>query len=101
MVDFKTWLGAYPYNVRHSASMSDYILNRSNQPRVNFVGRYEKYEEDFEFVCDKLEISNTGLQLINNTEHRNYTEYYDDETRQVVEQLCSRDIEVFNYEFGN
>tara|TARA_Y100001934_G_C12005935_1_gene609892 strand:+ start:173 stop:712 length:540 start_codon:yes stop_codon:yes gene_type:complete len=101
VVDFKKWLSMYPYNTRHSMSMSDFILNRSNQPIVDFIGRYERLDDDFGSVCDKLGISPSKLPCLNSTEHPNYVDYYDEEARHLVGCVCSRDIEVFNYEFGH
>tara|TARA_Y100000004_G_scaffold166110_1_gene197558 strand:+ start:1016 stop:1498 length:483 start_codon:yes stop_codon:yes gene_type:complete len=62
--------------------------------KLDFVGRYENLQKDFnKYFQGKLTIENT-------TNHKNYMEYYDDNTIKKVSKLAEKDISKFNYEFG-
>jgi hypothetical protein len=74
---------------------------------LNFLGKYEFLETDFEKLCKKIKIEFNGLPHENSSNrdyfkplHTHYTEYYDEETKSIVAEMYSNDIEYFNYKFG-
>jgi len=68
---------------------------------VDFIGKYENLNEDFNFVCEKLNLPKLELtkERVSLGKEKDYRKYYDDESRKIVEEHFSREIKLFNYKF--
>ncbi len=68
---------------------------------VDFVGRFEHLQRDFDVVSERLRIAPRELPHVFATQHTRYVDYYDDTTRALVAQHYAPDIEAFGYRFGD
>lgn len=103
--------------LREKKSKKCYFLSSDRHllPQVNFfpnnidyIARQENLQEDFNTLCDKLKMPLHQLSHVNKqktdpdtkSNKKHYSEYYDDETRDIVTKHYLKDIEYFGYKFG-
>ena len=69
---------------------------------VDFVGRFEQLRDDFQHVCNVLQLEDRpALPHVFKSDHGFYADYYDDEMKALVERVYAVDIEAFDYRFGD
>ncbi|MDP1881194.1 MAG: sulfotransferase family 2 domain-containing protein [Parachlamydiaceae bacterium] len=67
--------------------------------KLDFIGRFENFEEDFRTILNFLNISCDEIPHKNSTNHQHYSTYYNDMTRELIRQKYLKDIRTFNYRF--
>jgi hypothetical protein len=78
----------------------DWFVDGSGDILADFIGRFERLDEHWAVVAEKLGISEKTLPHVReNPRPRHYTEYYNDRTRDLIAQKFRVDIEHFGYEF--
>lgn len=102
----------------------DYIFDEQGNQLVDYVGRFENLQKDFDYVCTQISIPETRLPFVNPaTKERgafrliknlvkkyspfhvhieaydHYSKYYNDDTLNLVSELYAKDIETFGFEF--
>ena len=87
---------------------SEYVKHAPNHNQmytyltdVDYVARFEKYEEETNFIWEKIGLPETPK--VNNekkTDHKPYWEYYNDVDIMRVHEAYEADITMYNYKFG-
>jgi Sulfotransferase family len=106
----------------------EFVCDEGGNLMVDFVGRFERLQADFNQVCQALNLPPLEVPHVNKSKKKrwrqhlrpsallgwvkkretvqplggikHYEQFYDDETRGAVAELYRKDIELFGYEFG-
>ena len=74
------------------------IVEKNGELNIDYLGRYETINEDFNHICRILNLQ-ASLPCLNQSQHRDYRWYYSDHTRKLVADNFQEDIESFGYTF--
>jgi len=78
----------------------EWITDEKGEIAVDFVGRFENLQNDFDAISDAIRTDRQHLGHENRSrEADSYRDYYDRETKAIVGKLFKADIEYFGYEF--
>lgn len=70
------------------------------EPFVDFVGKLENINEDFQSICKKIKLPNLKLPHARSQERKKpYQSFYDEESIDIVKTIYKKDLELFGYEF--
>ena len=69
-------------------------------PEKCHILKYENIDNDFKNLCKVLDIDYETLPVLNTTTSklRNYMDYYNDETIQMVNEIYAKDFEILKYD---
>ena len=100
---FVDWIQYSSATCIHSAPhryQLDWFVDHNGNVLADFIGKFERLEEDWDFIAKKLGINQALPHWRANPRERPYCEYYDARTREVIANKFRIDIERFGYEFG-
>lgn len=91
--------GNDPYPKSISFNQIDYISDNDGNILVDFIGRFENINEDYNNIMEKIGVTNLPLLHLNKFDHKDYRTYYTDKDIEKVYNMYKKDIELFGYEF--
>ena len=84
----------------HFRSQYASLINHRGEFLVDFIGRFENLSEDVKILGHQIGIEDLSLAHKNPTHHTQYSDYYDEELRELVAKRYEIDVNLFGYEFG-
>jgi len=86
----------------HFRSQYALLTDKQGDLIPDFIGKFENLEKDYKKICKKIRVDNPPkLSHIRKTKkrQRNYRDYYDEETKKLVQERYKKDLKMFDYKF--
>jgi hypothetical protein len=77
----------------------EWVYNKEEKKYLDFIGKYENIESDFELICNKINIKANLDEEFDATKNVNYKHFYDNRTKNIVAEVNSKDVKKFGYDF--
>lgn len=101
---FVDWIDYSSSTCLHSSPhryQLDWFVDPNGKILADFIGRFERLDEDWAFVAGKLGIAASLPHARASARNRHYTDYYTAKTREIISAKFKVDIEHFGYEFAD
>lgn len=82
-----------------TSNQIDWLTDSDGKIAMDFIGRFESIQDDFDHVCKELKIPAMPLRHVKRSKRRDYASYYDDDTYNAVATAFSKDIAYLDYRF--
>jgi hypothetical protein len=86
-------------------SQHKFILDESGQEMVDYIGRFERFNDEVSRILQEIKARN-GVEIriddiphLKKSNRSHYRDYYDSEAREMVAHIYKKDIEYFGYTF--
>ncbi len=88
------------HKATHTAPIWSDLTDEKGKVLVDEIYRLENIEKDIISICDHLQIKPINYSHINKSNRqKEYRQYYDQETKALVEKLFADDLHYLNYTF--
>jgi hypothetical protein len=87
--------------INHTTFSQLYFLtDASGNVPMDFIGRFENLQEDFNTVCLRLSLEDPTLPKLLIRKYGHYTDNYTSKTKDLVYKLYKDEIDYFGFEYG-
>ena len=76
----------------------EFVSDENGELAVDYLCHYENLQNDFDTVCERLNLPHAKLEKINVSDSEKYLGLCDDELKALVRDFYHRDFEIFGYE---
>ena len=84
---------------RYDAHQINMLADKKGKIQMDFIGRFENLQEDWNYICDKIGVENIQLSHRKRAAKVDYNNYYNDENKKLVARLWKKDIDTFSYNY--
>ncbi len=97
---FKQWVR--DKNMLSHDTLHPYIMI-GDKIELDYIGRFENLQHDFNFICDSLNIPKCNLPVKKGgyRDKLHFSKYYDEDTINLVSNFHSKDLINFGYNFNS
>jgi len=82
----------------HFRPQSSWVTGDHGENLVDFLIHFERLGEELGVMCQTIGMECPDLEIVNSSQHCDWREYYDDETRAMVRSAYQHDFKRFGYE---
>jgi len=83
----------------HFKSQYTFLTDKKWNLITDYIWRFENLENDFNKITEKLWIKWFELPHLMKSKHKDYKEYYDNESKKLVTERYKKDLELFEYSY--
>ena len=103
--DFKSFIKGWLkkeniFKYYHFQPQYYYILNSHKKLKINYFIFFENLENDLRNIYDLIG-EKSKIEHLNKSNHHDYKQYYDEETKLIVSSVYEEDIRLLGYNFDN
>lgn len=81
-------------------SQNKFLSDNNGNILIDFLGKFENLQNDFDVIMDKIGLQKTKLPFLNFSKKSNLNDVYDEESKDIISFRFKADIELGEYNFG-